>query len=480
MPKNKVLTFGQGKNMAQISKIRFSQLSEYFGRIDAEFYKPVSLFADKIIKGQNYRSLGSIVSDGYRVVYESTKILKPEQVNLENDARFLQATNISNDGLWIDVEDIGYVSVKDWQRYPKGRIKIGEVLIEVKGQAEKVTIVQEYMPERTLITGSVFKLTLKPSTISHEYLFAFFSSRFGKVLRDRTKVNTLIAYVSKPELYRIPIPFFDNEAHTRISNYVKDSFAKQKLSKDLYRQATQLLDEVLGLNDIKFKKKKNYKARLSEIIMRNRFDSEHFQPKYKQIKNQIRQFKYGWEPFLLNVRFQKPNIDPSKSPNKEFNYVELADINNTMGTINKITSIKSKDLPSRARRIVQTGDVIASSVVGSVEKAALVTEIENDYLASTGFFHFKSSYYSPEFLLMLVKNKLFKEQLFQESTGGILSAVPESNLLHVIIPKFPKDIQSEVTELVKQSQIQYRESNKLLEQAINEVEILIEQAAHQS
>jgi type I restriction enzyme, S subunit len=137
--------------MAQISKIRFSQLSEYFGRIDAEFYKPVSLFADKIIKGQNYRNLGSLVSDGYRVVYESKKILKLEQVDLENDARFLQATNISADGLWINVEDIGYVSGKDWQRYSKGRIKIGEVLIEVKGQAEKVTIVRNTFQNELLL-----------------------------------------------------------------------------------------------------------------------------------------------------------------------------------------------------------------------------------------------------------------------------------------------------------------------------------------
>src|SRR5690606_40179967 len=69
---------------------------------------------------------GHLVSDGYRVVYESTKILSPEQIDLENDTRFLQATNISSDGLWIEVENIGFVSVRDWDRYPKGRIRSEE------------------------------------------------------------------------------------------------------------------------------------------------------------------------------------------------------------------------------------------------------------------------------------------------------------------------------------------------------------------
>lgn len=463
--------------MAQISTINYSQLSEYFGRIDAEFYKPVSLNADKIIKDQKHQKLGHMVADGYRVVYESTKILNPDQIDYENDARFLQATNISSDGLWIEVDDIGYVNVRDWNRYPKGRIEHGEVLIEVKGQAEKVTIVQEYVPERTLVTGSVFKLSLKKDAISHEYLFAFFSSKYGKVLRDRTKVNTLIAYVSKPELYRIPVPIPNTEQHDKITELVKDSFNQQKLSKDLYNQATQLLEDALGLNNIEFKKEKSYTASFSEVVSRNRFDGEHFQPKYTQIKELIRNYVDGWEPLLLNVKYQKPNTDPQKSPNTFFSYIELSDINPSLGVVNDIEPVKGIETPSRARRKVESGDVIASSVVGSVDKAAIISDAENGFLASTGFFHFRSLHYTPEFLLLLVKSTFFKEQLFQESTGGILSAVPESNLLHIILPKYSDEIQEQATKLVRQSHAAYRESKRLLEQAKQEVETLIEQAA---
>ena len=116
--------------------------------------------------------------------------------------------------------------------------------------------------------------------------------------------------------------------------------------------------------------------------------------------------------------------------------------------MNDIDQIKGIETPSRARRKVESGDVIASSVVGSVDKAAIISDAENCFLASTGFFHFRSLHYTPEFLLLLVKSTFFKEQLFQESTGGILSAVPESNLLHIILPKYSDEIQEQATKLV--------------------------------
>lgn len=454
-------------------KFKYSNI-EGLTRLDPEYYQPKYALKVNLIRNLNSKRLSKIFDISLGPAYPSSEITKNGELPI---AKIGDVTNKRKPEDWDSLSSIAY------NKFGSANIIKNDILITLTGDPPDVGKVHmpytEFDLQEKVLAFNQRVGRLRTKELSPFFLYAALSSEYFRVRFEQCALGIRQRNVCIPDLKNAMVFLPDEEIIESISVKVKEHFKLSCLSKDLYTQATQLLNEALGLNDIQFKKEKNYKARLSEIIMRNRFDSEHFQPKYKQIKNQIRQFKYGWEPFLLNVRFQKPNIDPSKSPNKEFNYVELADINNTMGTINKITSIKAKDLPSRARRIVQTGDVIASSVVGSVEKAALVTEIENDYLASTGFFHFKSSYYSPEFLLMLVKNKLFKEQLFQESTGGILSAVPESNLLHVIIPKFPKDIQSEVTELVKQSQIQYRESNKLLEQAINEVEILIEQAAHQ-
>lgn len=169
--------------MAVWSVVNNSLVNHHSGRIDAEYYKTESLLAYDYVKKGNYKLLGQLAKEGYRVVYENTKILNPEKVDEQMDVRFLQATNVSDDGLWIEPKEIGFVSGKDWVKYPKGRIKHGELLIEVKGQAEKVTIVQDYMPMRTLVTGTLYKLTVDENLVSPEYIFAYFSCKYGKIRR---------------------------------------------------------------------------------------------------------------------------------------------------------------------------------------------------------------------------------------------------------------------------------------------------------
>lgn len=455
--------------MPTISKINLSELKTGF-RLDSEFYQPDYIFLEKELQAFCCKKIRHFakVTDGE---HGSVKLR-------DNGIKYLTAENVKKG--FVDITKVRYVDEEVDRRNARATVRIGDVLISIKGTLGEVAVAEDWLlPANMNRDVAIIKPFVKSEILS-EYLTIFLMSKFGSFQAKREGSGGVQQMITLGRLREFQIPIISVTDQEEIKYLYQTSLNKKREAENLNTQATQLLDEALGLNHIQFKKEKSYKACLSEIVLRNRFDGEHFQRKYKQIKNQIRQFKYGWEPFLLNVSFQKPNIDPSKLPNQKFNYVELSDINQTMGTINEITPIKAKYLPSRARRIVQNGDVIASSVVGSVEKAALVSDSENEYLASTGFFHFKSSYYSPEFLLMLVKNKFFKEQLFQESTGGILSAVPESNLLHIIIPKFPTDIQSQVTELVKQSHKEYRESKQLLEQAKNEVETLIEQAAHQS
>ena len=461
--------------MAVWSEVNKSILGKYFGRIDAEFYRPINLFAINRVESVPHCNFGQLVKEGYRVVYGNTKILKQEENN-EKTCRFLQATNISNDGMLIECDKVGHVSECDWNRYPKGRIKHGEILIEVKGQAEKVTIVPDDYPLRTLVSGSVYKASLKNDILTPEYVYAFFQSSTGKMLRDRTKTNTLISFVSKPELYSIPIPLFTKSDTIFITDLIKSALRKNKLSQSLYTQAQELLERELGLDKLVFDKPLSYEARLSEVVGNNRADAECYQPMYLNLRTLVRNYKHGFSK-LTDIAFSlPPNIDPGKFANTEFEYVELSSINPSLGIIGKGTKLLGKEAPSRARRKLETGDILASAVVGSVDKAAIVDSSSNGKLASTGFFQFRPKQIKSEYLLILVRSKLITMQLQQEATGGILSAVPDNRLHNVIIPTLPDDLQCEISDLVYKSHKLFHKSQQLLEQAKQRVEELIEQA----
>ncbi len=462
--------------MAQISTIYHSQLSEYFGRIDAEFYKPISLNADKIIKDQKHQKLGHMVADGYRVVYESTKILNPDQIDYENDARFLQATNINSDGLWIEVNDIGYVNVRDWNRYPKGRIEHGEVLIEVKGQAEKVTIVQDYVPERTLVTGSVFKLSLKKDTISHEYLFAFFSSKYGKVLRDRTKVNTLIAYVSKPELYRIPVPIPITEQHDKITQLVKDSFNQQKLSKDLYTQATLLLEDALGLSSIEFKKEKSYTAPASGIVLGKRADAEFFNPKLRHYWNHLEESS-GFElvpitQFCSVTKFGNPDYASSGTP--IITQKHLGDISPEDFGSDPIAS--NGWVSKYPGAILKENDLLFYSVGAYLGKTNIWFNSETAVPASFITLLRPFSQADAGYLMLLLNSKygILQSKVFQSGTSQ--QYIYPKDIRQFKVPSIPYELRKELYDLLRLSYDSKNESQSLLEKAKQEVETLIEQA----
>ena len=107
-------------------------------RIDAEYYRPHLLQAKALLGKLEWPvvPLGELTANGYRVVYENTFVVE-EPFDPSLHVKFLQAANVSGDFPVINQESVGWVGREDWLRYPKGRIRRGEILVEVKGKAEK-------------------------------------------------------------------------------------------------------------------------------------------------------------------------------------------------------------------------------------------------------------------------------------------------------------------------------------------------------
>jgi hypothetical protein len=140
-------------------EIRISQVTDdtQTKRFDPEYFNRTALLAEQRLSAAP--RLGELVKEGYRVVYETTDAIDRNEGAKYGLPFFLQSTDISTP--FIDAEAMVCVSETDWLRYPKGRIKVGELLIEVKGKAEKIAIVPDGFPRKTLVTGTCFKLTTK-------------------------------------------------------------------------------------------------------------------------------------------------------------------------------------------------------------------------------------------------------------------------------------------------------------------------------
>lgn len=277
---------------------------------------------------------------------------------------------------------------------------------------------------------------------------------------------------SPAQFKQIKIPIFSAELQKEIEIFLLESYGSLKKSKSIYSQAENLLLEELGLKDFEHEVGLWSMVNLSDVRKFSRLDAEYYQPKYAALISKI---KRGDAKLLSGIIENVPaKFDPGKEPSDTFRYVELSNVDSSIGIIDGFSEVLGREAPSRAKRALKIGDVIVSSVEGSLGKVALVGREQNGYLASTGFFQLRSNEILPEVLLVLAKSLVFQMQLEKMCAGTILTAVPKKSIQDVFVPVIPKPIQQKIAGLVRESHVARRKSKELLSEAKKKVEEMIE------
>lgn len=449
--------------MAVYSKVNLSSLKSGF-RFDAEFYRPEYLFLDEELQQFNCKKINHFanVTDGEH----GSVVIR------DSGIKYLTAENVKNG--YVDITKVRYVDEEVDYRNRRASVRVGDVLISIKGTLGEVAIAEEWLLPANMNRDVAIIKPYDNTSILPEYLTIFLMTKFGIFQGQREGSGGVQQMITLGRLREFLIPEVELKNQLKIKDLYRSNLKKRFKSELLYEEATSLMIEELGLNKVKLNNSKTYLAKFSDSILSKRFDGEYYKPRYEQLKGIIRNYKHGAEFLMENIENIRPNFNPSNSTSDSINYIELSNINSKLGIVNKSNNINIIDAPSRAKRKVIENDIIASSVVGSIDKAALITSKEDGHIASTGFFQFRSNSYSPQFLLLLLRSSFVTEQLVQESTGGILSAVPDSNLKNILIPKFPKSFQDKITKLVVEAHQLHYESKKLLEEAKQQVESFIE------
>lgn len=200
-------------------------------RLDAEYYAPAFVQLEAAVRDSGWpvECLGDVTRDASRAVYDNTHVSVTPGADGDR-VRFLQATNVAGTLPTIVMGGVGWVSRRDWDRYPSGRIRPGEILIEVKGRAEKVALVPDDVPVETLVSGSLYKCLAETSMVEPLFLVAYLSSRYGRGLRARMLANTVIGFVSKDDLQALPVPIVARGLQRRVAAALKAALADERAS----------------------------------------------------------------------------------------------------------------------------------------------------------------------------------------------------------------------------------------------------------
>jgi len=318
----------------------------------------------------------------------------------------------------------------------------------------------------------LFKIRPKKDLINSATLVAFLSCKYGRKEIDKYSMTSNQTNFSPAKFREINVPLFSNQVNNEVEKLYYSAFDKLKYSENNYHQAEELLLETIGLKNSKPSTNgTNIKSFKDSFLTTGRLDAEYYQPKYEDYTEQIKNYSCGFGLLQKVCDLKDSNFTPKEAT--EYKYIELSDIGKS-GNITGCTLACGSELPSRARRKVSANDVIISSIEGSLESCALVTEDYNNALCSTGFYVINSESINSETLLVLFKSEVMQNILKQGCSGTILTAINKTEFLQIPVPLIDKGVQSKIASQIEESFSLRRESERLLEEAKEMVEREIE------
>jgi type I restriction enzyme, S subunit len=147
-------------------------------------------------------------------------------------------------------------------------------------------------------------------------------------------------------------------------------------------------------------------------------------------KTEIGEIPEEWEVRSIDeIAFVNPEALSNKTDNNyEFEYIDISSIEKP-GKIGKTARYKFKDAPSRARRLVRTGDTIVSTVRPYLKGFAFIDKEHNGRVCSTGFAVLRpKASIDPLFLFQSILLNNFVEFLKSRMTGSNYPAVTASDI----------------------------------------------------
>lgn len=325
--------------------------------------------------------------------------------------------------------------------------------------------------ERTFASYLV-KFVPNSEIILPEYLATYLNTKHGiGDIKRRARQSINQTNVNPEEVKEMDIPILSMDIQKAIQDRVVFANKLRCQADCLYKEAGNYLSETISDKKVLISEKNiNIISYKRSFLDTGRWDAEYYQPQYEDYSKLVQSYQNSNEYIGSICNIKDTNYIPNSK--RKYKYVELSNISKH-GSIDSCTESEGYELPTRARRIVATGDVIVSSIEGSLDSCALVTEEYNEALCSTGFYVVRSSFFNPETLLVLFKSKPIQMLMKKGCSGTILTAISKNELEKIPLPLITEDVQKQIAQKVQQSFSLRSESKHLLELARQAVEIAI-------
>jgi type I restriction enzyme S subunit len=142
--------------------------------------------------------------------------------------------------------------------------------------------------------------------------------------------------------------------------------------------------------------------------------------------------------------------NPKASDAGSFNYIDLSSVDKDNKSIASVESHQCSEAPSRARQLVETGDVLVATVRPNLNGVALIDDTHHGMTASTGYcvLRPKKEKIDSRFLFHWVKTDAFVQKMIDVATGANYPAVSDAKVRASSLPLPPLAEQKRIARIL--------------------------------
>jgi type I restriction enzyme, S subunit len=269
------------------------------GRVDASYFHCDYLPLDENLvhfAKREVTTLGRLLTHPRRVLYQQTTTYARGDAP-QGSVPFISGVDIDGSTMSIDWESVRYVDSWMLEKYPKGRLSDGTLLIKVKGPNQHTAFVT-HSEQTALVSGTVFFGGVRDC--NPYYLAAYLSSGAGTAWRARLRTNTTVEFIGNEELRAVPVLVPGPPVQEFIGAKIALAERCRLRSYALRVEATSRFNFLLKTQA--FRPSSSLTRMVNASALANRLNGEFYLPRYFDLEAHLASLNFPVKPLRALLR----------------------------------------------------------------------------------------------------------------------------------------------------------------------------------
>ena len=184
----------------------------------------------------------------------------------------------------------------------------------------------------------------------------------------------------------------------------------------------------------------------------------------------------GWELKPLRACVAAKQLwNASRQPRERIRYIELSGIDNQRGVITDFSDLAANEAPSRAKKIVRSGDVIFATTRPNLKNIAVVPRELDGEICSTGFCVLRalSDFATSGWLFALCRSDVVVSQVLKHDEKNAYPSVSDDEVLDALVPLPPLTEQRRLVARIEALTSRLEQARQARQAALAEAEHML-------